>query len=203
MPDHRQVGRADVCQPQRFSDCARDQTGIVDRSQRDEHDARRALVRECACELQRQPALADASGADERDETRGRIGQPFAQTTDVVFSADELSWGNWECHAPELVYRRVGGRGAGARHECVADLGCQVEGRSERADGFDVGPAPFPPFERADRVHREAGDGRQFLLGKPCGLTQRLEVRAKRPRGRKCHQPCILPPGVRALYEHC
>jgi RNA polymerase sigma-70 factor, ECF subfamily len=66
-----------------------------------------------------------------------------------------------------------------------------------------MGAAPFPSFERADCVHREAGDGGQFLLGKPCGLTQRLEVRAKRPRGRKWHQPHILLPGVRASYVPC
>src|SRR5262245_55839127 len=47
------------------------------------------LVRDDASKLQRQPGLPDASGPDQRDEARSRVGEPAPQRLQVRVTANE------------------------------------------------------------------------------------------------------------------
>ena len=75
--------------------------------------------------------------------------------------------------------RRVADRGAGAAEEGVAGCTSQVEGRGKRAHGLDMRTPSFPPLQRAHRMDGEPRNRREFLLRKPRGVAERLELRAK------------------------
>ncbi len=85
----RQVARADVRQSERFGNRRRDERRIANGGQRDEHHARRAFVRNRACEFQRQAGLPDASRTDERDQASRGIGEPAPQRLDIGIAAEQ------------------------------------------------------------------------------------------------------------------
>ena len=74
----RQIERGDVRQPK--ASAIADATSAASRmaANGDEQHAGCALVRDRACELQRQTGLPDPAWPDERDEARGGIGEPAA-----------------------------------------------------------------------------------------------------------------------------
>ena len=45
-------------------------------------------------------------------------------------------------------------------------------------------PPPFAALERAHGMNRQAGDGRELLLGEARSFAERLELGAKGPRRR-------------------
>ena len=65
-----------------------------------------ALVRDRACELQRQTGLPHSSRPDERNEACGGIGQPVPQRLHVGIAAEKGRQRQWQRDATQLVDRR-------------------------------------------------------------------------------------------------
>jgi hypothetical protein len=63
--------------------------------------------------------------------------------------------------------------------ERIARRTREVERRRQRADGVDVGPTSLSPLQRAHGMHRQARNGREFLLRETRRLTERFELPAK------------------------
>ena len=66
-----------------------------------------------------------------------------------------------------------------ARQERVTRRTSQVKRRGQRAHGLEMGPPSFSALQRADRVDRESGNRREFLLRKARSLAERFELRTE------------------------
>ena len=127
---------------------------LANRSQRDQDHTRRAAFGDRACGLEGQTGLSGSAGSGERDETRGGIREPIAQSLQVSLASDEDRRRQRQRDAAQFIDRRELSRFARASHERVAGRRREVEGRRERADGLDVGTSSFTAFERAHGVDR-------------------------------------------------
>jgi hypothetical protein len=198
----RQVERSDICEPERLADGRRHERVIVNRRKRHEDDGRRTLSGNRVGKLQRKTCFAHASWPDERDKANRRVAEPPPQDPQIGVAPEKSRQRQRRGNAR----RRARGHERNARHrnQIVTDCARQIQRRAKRAHGFELRPAPLPALEGADRMHRQPGDGRQLLLREPRSLSERFELRTKRPRSGQRHKRSILPPrtsAVRPAYE--
>src|SRR5262245_25882573 len=85
----RQVRGCRVRQSQRLRDRGCDDGGIANRRQLNEAHSYRAFLLDSVRDVESEPRLPNATGTDEGNQTRKRIGEPLLQGQYVSIAADQ------------------------------------------------------------------------------------------------------------------
>jgi hypothetical protein len=136
------------------------------------------LVRDRACELQRQTGLPDASRSNQRDQACGGISEPVPQRLHVCITAENGGQRQGQRDAGQFIDRRGLSRRPRAREERVTGRTGQVKSRGQRAHGLDMGPASLPALERAHGMDGQARNRCELFL-RVARRLERFELRTK------------------------
>jgi len=131
-------------------------------------------------DLEGQARLPGPARPGDRHQTHGLIVEPSSECLQIRLAAEKRSQRERQREAAQF----VGGDAvfparAGAPQQDVSCRRRKVKCAGERADRLEVGPTPFPAFERADAMDRQAGNGGELFLCVARSLAKCPELLAK------------------------
>jgi hypothetical protein len=125
------------------------------------------------------PGLSSATWSGECDEARGRICEPAPQRLHVRVTAEQGCEDDRQRGVAQFVNSRGLHGAPRASKQRVADRAGQIKRRRQRAHGLDLGPPPFSALQSAHRMHRQAGNRREFFLGVARSFAKCFQLGAK------------------------